>query len=273
MAKRTAPSVLLLAGAVLLATGAVSACGVQETHDISGEQRAFPLAAGELVIDSGNSRIDLIPDDGLDGEVGVTRWFQARKLTGDTGISWSMEGNTLSLHTTCRGMIARCEARHEVRVPADVEVRAEARNGQLNASGFTAGLDLTTRNGPIDVAGSSGPLTLSSRNGSIEVAGTEGPVSLSSRNGGITATGMGSDRVSADSRNGRIRMTMDRAPSLVETDSRNGRTTIELPDGSYRVSTRTDNGKVEVSVPQDEGSAHRISTRSRNGDITVRSSG
>ncbi|SFC67489.1 DUF4097 family beta strand repeat-containing protein [Streptomyces aidingensis] len=256
---RTAPRVLLAAGAVLLASGVLTACA-EETHDIADQRRSFSLAdlaEGEpLVIEAHNSRVELATDPALDGEVEVARWFRAEKVQGRTGITWSMtDDGRLELKVSCEGIVTRCDGRHVVTVPEGLTVRASSSNGALEAAGFTGGLDLSSSNGALTVTGSSGPLALEADNGRI------------------TASGVDADTVSASSRNGSIHLSLSTAPALVETDSVNGSTTIEVPgDARYDVRAQAENGNEEVSVARG-GDEHVISAESNNGSITVRPAG
>ncbi|WP_103503161.1 MULTISPECIES: DUF4097 family beta strand repeat-containing protein [unclassified Streptomyces] len=250
-ANRTAPRVLLVAGAVLLAGMIVSSCSAQ-SMSVDGEERTFTVNADELVVDYDDSAITLLPDDSLSGEIHVTRWFTASGLTGRAEVDWNFsDDGTLVLRTTCTGLLARCEAHHEIAVPADLPVRAEGDNGDVRAEGFVAGVDITTHNG------------------AIEVSGTEGPLTLRSHNGGVTATGITSDEVRASTHNGAIEVAVTNAPSLIETSTHNGSTRVEVPgDTSYRVEGETRNGDLDLGVDA-SGDSHLISVRSHNGGITV----
>ncbi|WP_165989213.1 DUF4097 family beta strand repeat-containing protein [Streptomyces sp. YIM 98790] len=253
---RTAPRVLLAAGVVLLLAGLVSACA-KETHAIEDERRAFSLEHLDtdepLVIEAHNSRVELLTDPALDGEVAVARWFRAEKVQGRTGISWSMTGDgRLELKAVCKGIITTCDARHVVTVPEGIAVRATSSNGSLEAAGFTDGLELSTSNGALTVTGCSGPLTLESDNGTI------------------TAEGVDSATVRASSRNGGIALSLSGAPAVVETDSVNGDTVIEVPgEARYDVRAHARNGDEQVSVERG-GEEHVITAESTNGGITVR---
>ncbi|TDC62292.1 DUF4097 family beta strand repeat-containing protein [Streptomyces hainanensis] len=263
-----------LAAAVVLAAGAaLSGCVVRETHDGTPEEREFALVGETLTVDADNSRIVLVPDDSLTGEVAVTRTFEARRVTGTTAIEWSMADDTLRLRVVCRGFVVECAARHEIRVPAEVAVTLRGRNGAVEADGFAAPLDLTTSNGGITVRNASAPVALDTRNGRITVEDVSAPLSLESRNGRIEGTGLSSSEIVAKTHNGGLSLTLSTVPERVETVSDNGGTTIEVPDDgtAYRVETETRNGDVDVDVPRDdEAAAPVVDARSHNGGITVR---
>ncbi|GAB2909567.1 DUF4097 family beta strand repeat-containing protein [Streptomyces mayteni] len=263
-----------LAALVVLAAGAaLSGCVVRETHDGTPEEQAFALAGETLTVDSDNSRIVLVPDDSLTGEVAVTRTFEARRVTGTTGIEWSMADDTLRLRVVCRGFVVECDARHEIRVPAGVAVTVEGRNGAVEADGFAAPLDLATHNGGITVRDSSAPVVLDTRNGGITLEDVSAPLSLESRNGRIEGTGLSSSEITARTHDGGLSLSLDAAPERIETVSDNGGTTVEVPDDgtAYRVETETHNGDVDVDVPRDDAAAAPvIDARSRNGEIILR---
>ncbi|MDT0322745.1 DUF4097 family beta strand repeat-containing protein [Streptomyces millisiae] len=250
----TARRALLAAAGVLVAGAALTGCLVEETHDGSPEERAFPLAGDTLTVDTDNSRIVLVPDASPAGEVAVTRTFEARRMTGTTGVEWSMEDDTLRLRVVCEGIVVECDARHEIRVPAGVAVTLEGRNGDVAAESFDTALDLTTRNGDITVRNASAPLELDTRNGRI------------------SATGVTSPEIVARTHNGGMTLTLDAAPRRVETVADNGGTTVEVPDDgtAYRVATETDHGDVDVDVARDDAAPAVIDARSHNGGITLR---
>lgn len=247
----TAASPLAAAGLLLVAGLSMTGCSAQRVS-IDGEQRSFTVEAEELVVDSGNTDVTVVPDASLDGEVLVTRWFDVTAVASDASVDWEMDdGGRLTFRVDCSGMAARCSARHEVAVPETLDVRVEGRNGALAAEGLTASLHLATRNG------------------SIEVTDAAGPVALHSRNGSIDASGLTAAEVRAHTGNGSIQLHVARAPDLLEATTLNGSARIEVPgDAAYRVETENRNGRVTSSV-EEGGTQHLISLSTRNGTVTV----
>lgn len=241
---------LAVCGAVAL-TLSVAGCGGAAADDAKPEKRSFALAGRTLTIDSRNSDLVLVPADVR--EVQVTRWFDGWSVFGTVDRpTWSMHDGTLSLRVECGGLISNCAARHEIRVPRGVEVRASESNGSVRASGFSARLRLSSNNGDVSVHGSSGPL------------------GLRTHNGGIDATGNTARRISAESANGDVRVSAARTPDRVTARTENGDITLTVPDTSYRVTAAGRNGGVSVDVPRADRSRHVLDAHSANGGITVR---
>ncbi|NJQ07115.1 DUF4097 family beta strand repeat-containing protein [Streptomyces lonarensis] len=246
----SAAAPLSLAG-LLLAALSLTGCTAHHVS-VDGEQRTFTVGTTELVVDSGNTDVTVLADASLEGEVLVTRWFDATAVASDASVEWEMDdGGRLTFRADCSGVVTRCSARHEVAVPETMDVRVEGRNGALAAESLTSSLHLTTRNGTITVA---------------DVAG---PVSLHSRNGTIDASGLTAAEVRAHTRNGSIDLHTARAPELLEAVTHNGSARVEVPGGTaYRVESESRNGAVESSVDED-GADHLISVRTRNGSVEV----
>ncbi|MGW3492150.1 DUF4097 family beta strand repeat-containing protein [Streptomyces sp. NPDC001020] len=238
--------------AALIATAA--ACGNDAQDDKHPDHRAFTLHGRTLTVDSDNSDLEIVPAK-VD-KVQVTRWFRGSVIIGeDPRVTWAMKDDRLVLRLKCSGLVSNCSARHRIEVPRGIDVKVEDRNGGVRAQGFKEALSIRTRNGSVRVTDSTGALTLNSREGSVR------------------ATGVGSQRVHVETRNGSIHLELAVAPDLVKAASWNGSMSIALPKGAYRVTTNTRNGSAHVSVPQDPSSSHVVDTLTRDGSVTVRTAG
>ncbi|MFB7913216.1 DUF4097 family beta strand repeat-containing protein [Streptomyces sp. NPDC056061] len=239
-------------GAVVLGV-VLTGCGSTDSGDAPAEHKSFALAGKTLTVESSNTALEIEPADVR--KVEVTRRVDGWVVAGNgPDPEWGMQDGTLTLKVKCRALISDCSARHQVKVPRGVEVVVESGNGKINASGFDT------------------PLTLRSHNGGVTIRDSSGKLSLETHNGTVTAEGISAKSVSAQSKNGSMRLDFSSVPDLVETQSHNGSTVIGLPNGSttYAVSATAHNGRVSVEAPRSDDSPHVVKARSNNGRITVR---
>ncbi|MFJ4942608.1 hypothetical protein DI273_23510 [Streptomyces violascens] len=218
------------------------------------EHRSFALAGRTLTVDSDDSRIELVPGDGE--EVRVTRWFRGRALLGSAPrAEWTVEGDTLKLRVSCGGLVARCDAKHRIEVPADTAVTLRTQDGAVTAKGFST---------PLALHGSDAPLT---------VEDVSGPLDLRSTDGAITTRSVSSAQVRARTEDGSLVLALVKAPARVDAASKDGSVTVELPEAAYDVRTKVEDGRTNVSVLEDPASSRVVSVTAQDGNITVRPAG
>lgn len=233
----------------LMATAA--ACGNDAKDDPHPDHRSFALHGRTLTVDSDDSALEIVPVDG--DKVQVTRWFRGTVVVGgDPRVTWAMKDDRLVLRLHCSGMVADCSVKHRIEVPRGIAVKVEDGDGSVRAQGFKEALDISTRDGSVQVTDSTGQLTLNSGDGSI------------------SATGVGSRRVHAGTRDGSVHLELGVVPDLVESSSQDGSVTIALPHDTYRVNADSRDGSVHVSVPRDANSSHVVDAKTRDGSVTVR---
>ncbi len=244
--------VLATAGAVALLVAALGACA-SAADDKDPDHRSFALPGRTLTVDSDDSALEIVAsDDQAPGQIQVTRWFSGSVTVGsDPEVTWTMDGDRLTLRMHCSGVVADCAAKHRVEVPRGVAVRAETDDGSVRARGFGDALDLRTQDGSVRVEDSTGPLTLRSDDGSVR-AETD------------------SRRVDAATRDGSIHLELGTVPDLVEARSDDGSVTLGLPRATYKVSADSDDGSVDVSVPRDDASTHEVTAQTKDGKVRVR---
>lgn len=216
------------------------------------DQKSFDFAGPELTVIADGGDLELVPVDGRDGQVSVTRWFTTNKWFGDTGVDWQLESDrTLRLTSRCNGMFANCELRYRIEVPADTKLRVRGEDGTIRATGFVSELAVETEDGDIEVDDASGALTLSTDDGQIR------------------ATGLSSPRVSARSSDGDIELDFGASPQTVVARTDDGRIELAAPGGPYKISSSTDDGSVRNTMPVDAGSSRTIDASTRDGDIDL----
>ena len=253
---RTRPVVVrtgLAAGVVVVLVGGVAACGASAGDDKDPDHRSFALTGHTLTVDSDDSALEIVAADGNPaGKVEVTRWFQGTVTLGKgPKVSWTMEGDRLTLRMKCSGVVADCSARHRIEVPRGVTVKVEDGDGSVRARGFQDALSIRTGDGSVHVTDSTGPLDVHTGDGSVHAA-------VSSR------------RVRAETGDGSVDLELGAVPDLVDSRSHDGSVTVALPKATYRVTTETGDGSVDVSVPRSESSSHVVSARSGDGKVTLK---
>ncbi|MGW4457051.1 DUF4097 family beta strand repeat-containing protein [Streptomyces albidoflavus] len=240
------------AALALLATGCAQDASAEDGAE--PEHKSFALAGRTLTVDSDDSRIELVPGGG--DEVRVTRWFSGRALLGSTPrAEWTMDGDALKLRVSCGGLVAHCDTKHRIEVPADTAVTLRTRDGAVTAKGFSA------------------PLTLHGSDASLTVEDVSGPLDLRSADGAITTRSVSSSRVRARTEDGSLVLGLVKAPERIDAGSKDGSVTVELPEAAYDVRTAVQDGRTNVSVLEDPASSRVVSVTAQDGNITVRPAG
>ncbi|MEV6107856.1 DUF4097 family beta strand repeat-containing protein [Streptomyces sp. NPDC051940] len=251
-------------------TGA-TATACSTTHDGTPETRTFTLPRGTetLTIDAEDTAVELVPVARTGTDIKVTRRFEAKEWNGDTGISWSQDGSTLSFRTKCSGVFVDCEASHRVEVPANLAVKVKGRDGSITARGFAKPLDINSHDGSIRIEDSTAPLSLTTHDGSIRVDGSTAPLTMSTTDGSIRASALTSSDVTANTHDGSIRLTFTDTPRQVKAESRDGSVRLAVPRTPYRITTSAKDGSVDVDVPRDDASSHTLEARTHDGSIHI----
>ena len=231
----TAKVVLLVALALTLLTG-VAVGATEALTKRAADTRTLMRSVDEVVVraDAGDVRLVAARADRVT-LVSHRRWLW-RKPTVRTRLT----GSSLEVRAECPtvGLLDRCAADLELRVPFDTDVVVRGGSGDINADGLAGHVQLRTDAGNI-VAGNLVPVTLlaATKAGTIDLAFATSPVSV----------GANSDA---------------------------GDVTVAVPAGEYRVDTATEAGDVRVEgVLRNDRSFRRIDARTRAGSVTVRGEG
>ncbi|WP_377270146.1 DUF4097 family beta strand repeat-containing protein [Peterkaempfera sp. SMS 1(5)a] len=154
----------------------------------------------------------------------------------------------------CGWGIGSCSVHDLVQVPRGVTVTVHGDNGDVDASGFTT------------------PLSVTTTNGDISASGNRGPLSLVSTNGDVSATGIGAVQTTAGATNGDIDLSFAQAPTGVRATSTQGDVSLHIPDGSpgYHLKLESSVGDIEHDgTPDTPGSSRVISASTTTGDVTL----
>jgi hypothetical protein len=206
-----------------------------------------------LEIDSPDSAVTI--GAGPAGQVSVRRtltWALSRPQVRQT---W--DGDTLRIDVTCRraelysGL--ECGTALDLRVPADVAVRASVTSGE------------------IDVRNIAGALHLRTKAGVVRMTGVSGGIWARSGSGMITGAALTAPKVDAGVTSGEIRLGFTGAPEQVAAAATSGTVSIGVPPGfRYRVGGRTGSGFRHVDPGLvDAGSSRAITLTSGSGAVTL----
>jgi hypothetical protein len=189
------------------------------------------------------------------GQVSVRRtltWALSRPNVRQT---W--DGDTLRIDVTCRRAelysSLECGADLDLRVPADVSVRASVTSGKIDVRNIAGGLHLRTTAGIVRMTDVSGGIWARSRSGTI--AGTA-----------LTAP-----KVDAEVTSGQIRLGFTGPPEQVTAATASGTVSIGVPPGfRYRVGGTTASGSRHVDPALvDAGSSRIITLTAVSGAVTL----
>jgi Putative adhesin len=228
----TAKVVLLVALALTLITavavGATEALTKRET-----DTRTLMRSVDQVVVvaDAGDVRLEAARADR------VTLVSHRRWLWRKPKVFTRLTGSALDVRAECPevGVLDRCAADLELRVPFDTDVIVRGGAGDIRADGLAGHVQLRTDAG--------------------NVVGTDlVPVSLL-----------------AVTKAGAIDLAFATSPVSVRASSDAGDVTVAVPSDEYRVDTATNAGDVRVQgVVRNDRSFRRIQARTDAGDVTVR---
>lgn len=231
----TGKVVLLVALALTLLTGvAVAATEALTKRQTTTETLSRPVEQVVVNADAGDVRLVAARAQR------VTLVSRRRWLWRKPHVHVRLTGSTLEVRAECPeiGVMDRCAADLELRLPFDTDVTVRGGSGDIRADGLAGHVQLRTDAG--DVSGAElVPVSLlaATKAGSLDLAFATSPVS-------VTAT------------------------------SDAGDVTVTVPAGEYRVDTMTRAGDVRVQgVLRNDRSFRRIEARTDAGDVTVRGEG
>lgn len=208
-----------------------------------------PASVTAVEVDSSAGPVEVVPAEGR--EISVRR--TTRYLVGEPQVADSVIAGVVRLRARCPGpIVAGCEVRHRVEVPASVSVRIRAVRGRVSVSGVTAQVDV--------VAGAN----------RVALADISGPVRVVSSSGPVTGTGLAPPFLDATASSGPIRLSLARPPGRLDVTTGSGPVELTLPEARYRVETRTRSGRVDVAVVADATSPYVVRATTGSGPIVVR---
>jgi hypothetical protein len=156
---------------------------------------------------------------------------------GGTDHAERVRGNRLLLDADCTFPVAYwCTASYTLRVPRDVKLVLWSGSGDVDVSGTTADVDLTSQHGSIDAAR------------------------------------LRSEYARASSDHGSIHLQFAAAPVQVQGSTTHGDVTVVVPrtGDAYHVDAASDHGSTDTSVHTDSTARRTIDLSSEHGDVTVR---
>jgi hypothetical protein len=253
---RTSRAIWVAAGSLLavatLAYGTFTAVGLV-AFDRDALALTFPADQPVVAIDANNraGSLTVLGEDRDD--VAVEADIVRGLFTPDHDIR--VVDGTLQIDSSCPVLANTwCDMDVTVRLPAGVDVTADASGGSIRVEGVTGRLDL-------DASG-----------GSVRVVDASGPLRLRASGGGIRGSGLRSATVDADSSGGGVRLMFVDEPTTVAASSSGGGVTIVLPetDAAYAVDADSSGGGVRTDVRTDPDSPRSVQADSSGGSVTIR---
>jgi hypothetical protein len=245
-------TVAVLTALVVLVPAGVQVWGrlIDQSHTDAVSYQ-HPIRALEIDSPNGDVRVGAGPA----GQVNVRRtlsWALSRPTVRQT---W--DGDTLRISVACHRKelysSLECGVALDLRVPADVAVRASVRSGQIDVRAITGGLHLEATSGQVYMADVSGDIWARARSGTVTGAA-------------LTAT-----TVRTEVNSGRIRLGFTGPPEHVTATTGSGGVSIGVPPGvRYRVDGRTGSGSRHVDPTLvDAASSRAITMTTGSGSATL----
>ncbi|WP_018351798.1 DUF4097 family beta strand repeat-containing protein [Longispora albida] len=228
----TKRSILVATATGLLAAGLLSGCDladwdsnrIETAYEITDKvtKLDFTGDAGKVVISTGDGPI----------KVKETIKYGSKKPTA----SHKVEDGILKLvDHGCSGLGLNCSIDYEIRIPATLAVTLKTDAGEIQASGLSGDLDMSTDAGQIEL------------------------------------TSLTSKKVKLRSQAGEVEAFFAAVPDSVDAETKAGRVAIKLPGTvKYSVDASTDAGRREVTVGVDSSSPHKIRAVTNAGEVEVR---
>ncbi|MGH3374612.1 MAG: hypothetical protein ACRDP6_07725 [Actinoallomurus sp.] len=210
-----------------------------------------PIRALEIDAPNASVRVGAGPAD----QASVRRTLTWSLSRPDVRQTW--DGDTLRINVTCRRAelysSLECGTDLDLRVPADVAVRASVASGRIDVRNIAGGLQLRTTAGAVRMTDVSGGIWARS------VSGT------------ITGAALTTPKVDAGVTSGAIRLGFAGSPEQVSAATTSGTVSIGVPPGvRYRVGGTTASGSRHIDPALvDAGSSRAISLTTVSGSVTL----
>lgn len=158
---------------------------------------------------------------------------------------------------SARPFMNTCETNFVITAPPGAVVQAVAETGDVIIDNLT------------------GAVSASSQTGNITARNVSGELALASTTGDVVGSGLTTQRVSARTDVGDVRLTFTATPQQVSGITNTGDVEIAVPkDGiEYRTNATTENGRVTVAVPVWTRSTRSLLSHSDMGDVSIRTAG
>ncbi|AUS79766.1 hypothetical protein C1701_17160 [Actinoalloteichus sp. AHMU CJ021] len=280
MNRRAAPP----STAIALTAALVSvSCSLETGEETLTDSHEFALTGNHLTIATDGSTVELRESD-ID-TVSFDQYLGGAASDGNA--SWTVDGDTLLLETTCTGFTPDCSGRYAITVPAGTAVEVTGRgrsvtvaglsgpvsasldNGTIDVSDTSGDLDLTARSGHIRTGNTSGALTASITTNHMEIREARGPLTLRSESGNLVVEDIRSSEVTTSTRSGDARLVFAEPPQRVEATSEgSGNVRVTLPAGPETYQVVTEAHRLESEVEHDPASDRLISVVGKDVRLT-----
>jgi len=228
-------TVLLIFG--ILLTVATIGWGVFSIVDLLAHQtkvadKTFTVSSKVIDI-SVDGKVTLIATPTATEHVLLHRkmWFGLNK----PHVSETVRDGRLVVRGGCNNVSSWCDVRYTLRVPADYTIHAHSSGDNVNATGFSGNLD------------------------------------MSSSGGAVKGDELLSDEVDASSSGGSVKLTFVDDPRRVSANSSGGGVTVVVPHDNtvYRVVAHSSGGNTNVNIPTNPDADRSITATSSGGNVSV----
>jgi hypothetical protein len=221
-------------------------------HERHHEQQEFtaPIRTLDINNDKGHVRIIGTDTSTVTVDASVSEGLRSGSH------SEQVEGDRLVIRATCPTMLSTwCGVDYTIRVPAATAVVSHSSDEDVDVTGVTGDLELSSSDGNVRVSGGGGHT-----------------LTLHSSDGNITGAGLTAAVVTASSSDGNVRLSFAQPPQTVKVDTTDGNITVEVPDtpGAYHVEAHSTDGGIHTDVRTDPNGANLIQASSSDGSVTIR---
>lgn len=254
-------TVLALASGCFLAVDALAI----EHHERTQTFAAVPTVGLDV---HGAGTVRVVGDGGDTVRVDF-RWRESLK---PPRVEARLVDDRLVIHTACGPMLDTfCSVSATVHVPVGTAVDGGG-DSPIEVIDVAGAVALTATNGSVRVQGADGPVRIEADNGTVRVIDSTGDLFLRADNGAVRTERVRADVVEADSRNGRVELDLERAPTQVRARSDNGSVTVLVPDDGqpYATTVSSGNGSTDAPVLTSPTAGRSIEARSTNGSVSIR---
>lgn len=231
------------------------------------QHRVIPGAADVRVSASGHADVILEPAPGP----AVTVDTAVRGSLHAPPLRLSVAGDEVNVTGGCGWTwFGHCRATVTVRVPPGRAAMVDTDAGDVQVSGLSGRVRLSTGSGDVTASDLTGPADLRTGSGDVEAHDLSGTAMLASDSGNVVGDALAAATASARSGSGDVELLFSSAPATVSAETGSGDVSLLVPRGpAYAVDAGTGSGGRSVGVATSARSDHALRARTGSGDVVV----
>lgn len=150
----------------------------------------------------------------------------------------------------------------------DLDLRASS--GRVVVDGAAGDVVIEASSGPVEARVVAGDLTVDASSGQVLINGVGGDLSVDASSGSVDANFLTGKKALIEASSGRIAVSFDSVPTLVDLDASSGDIELRVPTGAYRVDADANSGDVEVvNIIQDPNAPNALNAHASSGDVLI----